>query len=522
MKKILSFLAVAALVVSCSKTDEVQPSSYIITGHSATASTRLYTADISDLGFAKAYSFFWSDGDKIWVGSQPSDPLTESNNEGSFANFVLPRVPQSGDQVIYNMKANTLAEASTAVVPAEQDASKSLGENGAFGQAELYDYIYDNKTCYGFDLENKTNFVNFNIKALPSGATLKSIRLDAGNAIVAGSAAWSSNGGWGEVSNGSSTINLKVNKNTVSDSDYITMVILPPAGMTIPSAKITYELEYSGGVKKYYEQTLGSKTFQTGEMARVSVNLAEKTQELYELRTLTFEDADYVGSEGSTYWSDFIPTSGQYGSGHGSYTWYDEGNTELLFYPVSGEYGYFAGHAGISNYVGTDWENEGNYMYDLQAYNVTGGHSGTNFNTHFGYVDETSYGMNNNMPSFEFDDGVARVIDHMWVTNTTYVYNQLQAAGFGSTYVLSDESTFKIVAYGYDSLAEDAEPVTSTEFYLLEKGKKFVTEWTKWDLTPLGNVVKVAFNLVGSDDMVGDYGLAVPAYFAYDDVTVRF
>jgi hypothetical protein len=56
----------------------------------------------------------------------------------------------------------------------------------------------------------------------------------------------------------------------------------------------------------------------------------------------------------------------------------------------------------------------------------------------------------------------------------------------------------------------------------LEKGKKFVTEWTKWDLSSLGKVVKVAFNLVGSDDMVGDYGLAVPGYFAYDDVTVRF
>ena len=255
---------------------------------------------------------------------------------------------------------------------------------------------------------------------------------------------------------------------------------------------------------------------------RVIILPKKKADADYELRVLTFEDADYVGSEGSTYWSDFIPTSGQYGSGHGSYSWYDEGNTELLFYPVMGDFGYYAGHAGISNYVGSDWENEGNYMYDLQAYNVTGGHSGENFNTHFGYVDETAYGMNNTMPSFEFDDGVARVIDHMWVTNTTYVYNQLQAAGFGSTYVLSDESTYKIVAYGYDSLDEDAEPVASTEFYLLDKGKKFVTEWTKWDLSPLGEVVKVAFNLVGSEDMVGDYGLSVPGYFAYDDVAVRF
>lgn len=244
----------------------------------------------------------------------------------------------------------------------------------------------------------------------------------------------------------------------------------------------------------------------------------------YELRILTFEDEDCSGDvelgEGKYYWSEFIPSM-QAGSGHGGYWWIDEGNTELLFEPVMGSFGYYGGHAGISNYVGNDWENEGTYMYDLQAYNVTGGHSGTNFNTHFGYVDESAYGMNESLPTLYFWDEKARVIDHMWVTNTTYVYNQLQAAGFGSNYVLSDESTFKIVAFGYASM-EDEEPTTSTEFYLLEEGKKFVTEWTKWDLSSLGAVVKISFNLVGSADMNGDYGLSVPAYFAYDDVAVRF
>lgn len=246
----------------------------------------------------------------------------------------------------------------------------------------------------------------------------------------------------------------------------------------------------------------------------------------YELRVLTFEDADCKGnvelSDGRYYWSEFIPQGMQAGSGHGSYWWVDALNTELMFEPVAGDFGFYGGHAGISNYVGANWESEGNYMYDLQAYNVTGGHSGTNFNTHFGYVDnyDSGFGMNNTMPSLTFSDGTARVIDHMWVTNTTYVYNQLQAAGFGSSYVLSDESTFKIVAYGYETL-DDAEP-TMCEFYLLDKGKKFVTEWTKWDLSVLGKVVKVSFNLEGSADMVGSYGLSIPAYFAYDDVAVRF
>ena len=57
---------------------------------------------------------------------------------------------------------------------------------------------------------------------------------------------------------------------------------------------------------------------------------------------------------------------------------------------------------------------------------------------------------------------------------------------------------------------------------MLNTGKQIITEWTKWDLSVLGKVVKVEFNLVGSDDMVGDFGLVVPAYFAYDDVAVQF
>ena len=510
MKKILSFLVVAALVVSCSKTDEVQPSSYIITGHNTTASTRLYTADISDLGFAKAYSFFWSEGDKIWVGSQQSDPLTESSNYGSFADFVLPRVPQSGDQVIYNMMATQASKASIAVVPAEQDASKSLGENGAFGQAELY-YV---NSVYAFNLENKTNFVNFNIKALPSGATLKSIRLDAGNAIVAGSAAWSSNGGWGEVSNGSSTIDLKVNKKTVSSSDYITMVILPPADMTIPSATITYELEISGA-KKYYTQTLGSKTFQTGEMARVSVNLAEKTQEFYdELRTLTFE---------GNYWTALI-SDGEYGYGNGRYSWYDEDNTKLFFSPDSPKYPGYGGHA-ISNYTGSDLS-QGDYMHDLQAYNVTGGANGSeNFCVHFGYIDDSGMGMMNNLLGFEFEGGVARTIESMYVTNTTYVYNILENGDGWMVPVggVSDDCWLKVVAYGYDdSDADDDEYTNSVEFTLWENGQG-VKEWTKWDLSGLGKVVEVRFNLIGSDELYASgYGLGAPGYFAYDDVVVRF
>ena len=459
-------------------------------------------ADFGQFGF---FTFSWSEGDKIWVGSQhlqQSDPLTESSNYGESADFALPSVPQSGAQVIYNMMTENSAEASTAFVPAEQDASNSLGENGAFGRAELCDDW--------FNIEYMTNFVWFNIQALPSGATLKSIRLDAGDAIVAGSAASIGYNGVGEVSNGSSTINLKVNKSSVS-SDYITMVILPPADMTIPLAKITYELEIEG-VKKYYDQTLGSKTFQTGEMARVTVDLSKV--ELYEMRTLTFE---------GSYWDAKI-SSTEYGMGNGQYSWCDEDNTKLFFSPDSPKYPGYGGHA-ISNYTGSDLS-VGDYTHDLQAYNVTGGANGSeNFCVHFGYIDDSGYGMMNNLLGFEFEGGVARTIESMYVTNTTYVYNILENGDGWMVPVggVSDDCWLKVVAYGYDdSDADDDEYTKSVEFTLWENGQG-VKEWTKWDLSGLGKVVEVRFNLIGSDELYASgYGLGAPGYFAYDDVTVRF
>ena len=499
MKKILSFLAVAALVVSCSKTDEAQPSSYIVTGHT-TASTRVEFDSYMDLGIFKTMDFRWSAGDKIWIGSQQSEALREGGQME--AEFALPSAPQA-DEVVYNMMATKASNASIAVVPAEQDASKSLGMNGTFARADLYD---DDS----FILEYQTNFLWFNVEALPSGATLKSILLIAGDAIVAGSAAWEGYDQWGDVSNGSSIIDLKVNKSSVSADEYIAMVILPPADMTIPSATITYELEISGATK-YYTQTLGAKTFSTGEIARVSVDLSEV--DLYELRTLTFE---------GDYWTALI-SDGEYGNGNGQYGWHDADNTELLFYPnPNALFPGYGGHA-ISNYTGSDLS-QGDYMHDLQAYNVTGGANGSeNFCVHFGYVDESEYGMQNEMVGIEFDDGKARTIESMYITNTTYVYNLLENGdGWQVPTGAGENSWYKIVAYGYDDVeAADDEHISTAEFTLWENGEG-VSEWTRWDLSGLGKVAKVRFNLVGSDDLYGDYGLGAPGYFAYDDVTVRF
>ncbi|MBO5975251.1 MAG: DUF4465 domain-containing protein [Paludibacteraceae bacterium] len=295
-----------------------------------------------------------------------------------------------------------------------------------------------------------------------------------------------------------------------------------------------------------------------------SVTFRRSEPELpYELRILTFEDKDKkfeeYGLEAGTIstWSDLID-SPQYGGpmlygedvmSPTDYHWSDENNTNLC-HTISWNYA-LGGHA-ISNYssksygytnadrnpliaqfYGEDYvkDNAGNDAalgwFCVQLTTPTnGGNSGDNFAVHFGYVD--FYSMSDELQGFSFEDGVARVIDHMYVTNTNYTLNQIlygvgSEAGnsFGGNYTEpTEDSWFKITAYGYAN-EDDDEPTSSVDFYLLQNLTP-VLDWTKWDLSSLGEVVKVEFNMSASADMGGSYGLTIPAYFAYDDVAVRF
>ena len=267
-------------------------------------------------------------------------------------------------------------------------------------------------------------------------------------------------------------------------------------------------------------------------LPKVSGEDSGNEDESYTLRTLSFEDVDakftgytlYGGAEINT-WSDLVDDM-QYGGSltYTDYTtdvyyWYDEGNTEL-YHSFTTPY-WQGGHI-ISNYTIEDYSTlpEGyNGWYELQMANPIGGNNGSaNFAVHNGYSDFfNSQIYDASLQTLEFADGVERVIDHMYVTNTCYVLNSLSYGdGFNSP---ASESTYiKVVAYGYNAAEEET---GSVEFALCENGV-LVTEWTKWDLSPLGKVVKVAFNFSASEDQIGSYGMNCPAYFAYDDVAVRW
>ena len=309
-----------------------------------------------------------------------------------------------------------------------------------------------------------------------------------------------------------------------------------------------------------------------GKSAIVKLNvMAGEWVEELDLRVLTFEDADakfesywldyaydWSGKEITT-WSDLVDDV-QYGGPltyadymSAMYTWYDEGNTELYhMFPDNYAYCFWGGGHAISNYWGEGYtdedrdkhiakyygddyveDNAGNDSmlgwFNLQFMTPVAPHSGDNFCVHYGYKDFFSYVEN--LPELCFADGEARVIDHMYVTNTNYTLNQLyngvkseEGNSFGGNWTgLTEDAWLKIVAQGFDDVDADAdaEPISEVEFYLVN-GFEVVEDWQKWDLSVLGAVAKVRFNFLYSDEMGGRYGFTIPGYFAYDDVAVQF
>lgn len=240
--------------------------------------------------------------------------------------------------------------------------------------------------------------------------------------------------------------------------------------------------------------------------------------ELTNMRILTFED-----EAGSSYWSSLIDDSqsngkllyGESGAGSTYYSWIDNNNTLLAHdFEVNKDQGmaYWSGGEAVSNYVETNLEN-GTSDFQLSVpmkdpVTEFGGHNGSkNFCVHYdSYL---------NSQSLYFSDGEARVIDHMFVAPTTYLLN-VEKNGNKFSGKIGPNDWFKITATGVDANGENT---GTCDFYLAKDGK-MVEDWTRWDLHSLGKVMVVYFKMDGS--VTNQYGSTLPAYFAYDDVAVRF
>ena len=546
MKKIWMMMAMAAIFAGCSNEEEFESQAgyYTLTGY-ADAESRTAFGIPGD----GSIPFKWSVDDKIWVGSTQSDAIA---NGGNSAIFTFASEP-SGD-VYYNMTGTS--SPNEANVKTEQTVA-NLGANGDFG--------YGTINNGSFILNHATAYLWFDVTSSISNAMLESIKIHADGGLIAGKATWEVSS-FGSVSDGKSFVELTVGKQLASTNNNVWAMVVLPTDLSGKTVKVTYKLTIDNATK-YYTQTLPGKKLTAGTTQKITANIKSNELTDYELRVLTFEDEDakftpysldYAGVEITT-WSDLIDDP-QYGGPltyadytSAEYHWYDEGNTELTHtFPNNYAYCFWGGGHAISNYWGEGWTDEDrdthiakyygeDYVADnagddsklgwfnLQMMIPVKPHSGDNFAVHYGYKDFFSYVEN--LPEISFGDDEARVIDHMYVTNTNYTLNQLymgvkSEAGnsFGGNWEgLTEDAWLKIVAQGFDDVDADAsaEPINEVEFYLVQ-GENVVNDWQKWDLSGLGAVKKVRFNFLYSDEMGGRYGFTIPGYFAYDDIAVRF
>ena len=222
------------------------------------------------------------------------------------------------------------------------------------------------------------------------------------------------------------------------------------------------------------------------------------------------------------YWNALIDNA-QYGGDllykGENYSWYDEAtnleHTNIASgYEWDGVYYYTASaFMAVSNYLSTDYAANGSSMEQLTVYG-SAMHSGGNCVVCNGY--KSSYG--DNRPTLSFRNEVA-YIESVWIANTTYFYN-VAINGNDFAKPLTSESVW-VCATGYTLDAEGNEIEGSAlDFFLYKDGKDALNGgWKKWDLSSLGKVNKVKFDVQWNGEGGAD-AFMHPAYFALDDITV--
>ena len=246
-----------------------------------------------------------------------------------------------------------------------------------------------------------------------------------------------------------------------------------------------------------------------------------------DIRILTFEDEDYLGSGFATgeTWSDLIDDAEYYGTQlygdlASEYSFYDEGNTELAWDGLIESWGSVAfwnfGYA-VSNYWLED-VSTASYLNQLSVSTTQNPGPGADGSDNFlvVYCYRSDVDTQTSANPLYFADGLAHEPQYVYVTNTAYALNSLLGYDSYST-AATDETEFTLYAEG---VQEDGTIVRTS--ILLADGTDLLTEWTEFDLTPLGAVTELRFFVMGSDDLCGDWGLNTPGYAALDNLAVKF
>lgn len=273
--------------------------------------------------------------------------------------------------------------------------------------------------------------------------------------------------------------------------------------------------------------TKGSTKFYTIESGyqqdSVLVVFNERTAQ-YSVMGLVKEAPYYmIDFEGSK-WSALIDTPEYggpllYGKGQGFpidegvYEWTDEVTSlHSKLNNAWGSWAYWSGGAAVSNYH-CDIANGGpNTQLSLPT--ETPAHSGDNFIVTYGYSDGSKFATDSR-PVFDFQDGVARQVKGLWITNNSYFLHSLtQGDSFNQS--ATDDTFIDVTFEGFDAAGISQGMVK----YRIQDGKKALTDWAYVDLSSLGKINTLKINYEFSKDQDNGYGFAAPAYLVIDDIEI--
>lgn len=273
----------------------------------------------------------------------------------------------------------------------------------------------------------------------------------------------------------------------------------------------------------YQDFTVTGITTEAGKYYRKSVALSDNEFVDTDTHTITFDEEYYNNHIAANIVNGKYYTN-QVSQKYSEY-WVDP-VTKLSTKKPEGENVYpdYAYPFFVSSYNSSSLDGEfGSYSYDLFVYNAGaptgvniygGGHDGSNnFLIGNGYRDTDEYVMysGDTRPILYFADNKPRVIKSVWVNYTTYFMNVVKN-GNGMSSSLDGDCILTVT--GYDATGRESaevEMIFARKDYLLDG-------WTKLDLSRLGAVAMVRFNLSGGAN--NGAGFSLPAYYAIDDITV--
>jgi hypothetical protein len=158
-------------------------------------------------------------------------------------------------------------------------------------------------------------------------------------------------------------------------------------------------------------------------------------------------------------------------------------------------------------------------VYYVDPRTGEGGHNGSEiFALHYGYYDPN--GWDGRTIIRLADTTQTCTFESFWVMNNTYAARAMKYGEGGKVFNYTDKDWFILVIEGLDTngdVVSTLDPVYLADFRTLSS-PGVIQDWMWVDLTELGEVTAIRFDLQSSD--TGAAGMNTPAYFCFDDLTV--